>query len=185
MEGYKVLGVDEHASMDVVRKAYEKKVEEFKREIQDPKKLKKYLKYFDKAYEEIKEDKEKFENEETVFMSTKDIQSKGYFDSEKREREFEEEEKIEEKRLFFEEWDDDDFEDYEEEKTERRTVARSTSSNRNQSQRRNVTPNSKIQKRPTSAPKKKVVKKKEKLSVSIIDAILKPLNKLDEYFKEL
>ena len=58
MEHYKILGVDEKSSMEEVKRAYENKVNEYREIIKDEKRLKSFIKEFDKAYEEIKKEKE-------------------------------------------------------------------------------------------------------------------------------
>ena len=59
MEHYKILGVDENASMEEIKKAYEDKVNKFKEEIEDERKSRSFIKVFDEAYEKIKEEIEK------------------------------------------------------------------------------------------------------------------------------
>ena len=54
MENYKILGVDENASIEEIERAYKNKVNEFKSEIKDERRAKAFIKIFDKAYEEIK-----------------------------------------------------------------------------------------------------------------------------------
>lgn len=58
MENYKILGIDENASIEEVRQAYENKVNEIKKEIVDERRAKAFIKVFDKAFEEIKAEKE-------------------------------------------------------------------------------------------------------------------------------
>lgn len=58
MESYKILGVDENSSMEEVKRAYEDKVSKFKEDIKDEKRVKAFIKEFDKAYEEIKRERE-------------------------------------------------------------------------------------------------------------------------------
>lgn len=53
MEHYKVLGVNEKASMEEIKEAYESKVNKFKVDIKDEKRLKEFVKVFDKAYQQI------------------------------------------------------------------------------------------------------------------------------------
>ena len=43
MNYYKVLGIEENASQDEIRQAYEKQVNTFKKEVKDQKRLKKFL----------------------------------------------------------------------------------------------------------------------------------------------
>lgn len=59
MENYKILGVDENASMEEIDRAYENKVNEIKKEIVNEKRAKAFIKVFNKAYEEIKLEREK------------------------------------------------------------------------------------------------------------------------------
>lgn len=62
MEHYKILGIDENASMEEVKRAYENKVNQFKEDIKDEKRLKSFIKEFNKAYEEIIKEREKGES---------------------------------------------------------------------------------------------------------------------------
>lgn len=66
MEHYKILGVDKNASMEEITKTYEDKVNKFKEEIEDEKRVKSFIKVFDEAYEKIKEEREKNQNQQTV-----------------------------------------------------------------------------------------------------------------------
>ncbi|WP_291650964.1 molecular chaperone DnaJ [Clostridium sp.] len=59
MEQYKILGVDENASIEEIKIAYENKVNKLKEEVSDEKRAKAFIKVFDKAYEEIKLEREK------------------------------------------------------------------------------------------------------------------------------
>lgn len=68
MEHYKILGVDKNASMEEITKAYEYKVNKFKEEIEDEKRVKSFIKVFDEAYEKIKEEREKNQNQQTVII---------------------------------------------------------------------------------------------------------------------
>ncbi|WP_346929025.1 hypothetical protein [Clostridium sp.] len=68
MEHYKILGVDENASMEDIRKAYEDKVNKFKEEIKDERRAKSFIKVFDEAYEKIKEEREKNKNQQTMII---------------------------------------------------------------------------------------------------------------------
>ncbi|WP_411170257.1 molecular chaperone DnaJ [Clostridium sp. MB05] len=65
MEQYKILGVDENASMEEIKIAYENKVNKLKEEIKDERRAKAFIKVFDKAYEEIKFEREKNQYKET------------------------------------------------------------------------------------------------------------------------
>lgn len=71
MEHYKILGVDENASMEEIKKAYEDKVNKFKEDIEDERKARSFIKVFDEAYEKIKEEREKNKNQQTVIMDNK------------------------------------------------------------------------------------------------------------------
>lgn len=53
MEHYKILGVNENASIEEIKEAYESKVNKFKVDIKDEKRLTEFVKVFDKAYQEI------------------------------------------------------------------------------------------------------------------------------------
>lgn len=53
MNYYKVLGIEENASQDEIRQAYEKQVNTFKKEVKDQKRLKKFLDLFKEAYDEL------------------------------------------------------------------------------------------------------------------------------------
>lgn len=66
MEHYKILGVDKNASMEEITKAYEDKVNKFKEEIEDEKRVKSFIKVFDEAYEKIKEEREKNKSQQTM-----------------------------------------------------------------------------------------------------------------------
>jgi cation transport ATPase len=68
MEHYKILGVDENASMEEIKKAYEDKVNKFKEEIEDERRAKSFIKVFDEAYEKIKEEREKNKSQQTVII---------------------------------------------------------------------------------------------------------------------
>ncbi len=68
MEHYKILGVDENASMKEIKKAYEDKVNKFKEEIEDERRAKSFIKVFDEAYEKIKEEREKNKSQQTVII---------------------------------------------------------------------------------------------------------------------
>lgn len=121
VEEYKILGVDEHAAMDDVKKAYEDKVKKFSEEIQDPRKLKKFINLFDKAYEAIKEEREKIQNDETVFMKISDIEAKSYLkNNESYNEDYEDYDYEDEDEYYEDEFQDDDFEDYEEDITSKR-----------------------------------------------------------------
>ena len=75
MESYKILGIDENASMEEVRQAYENKVNEIKKEIINEKRAKAFIEVFDNAYEEIKVEKEKIQSQETTVINIKKINS--------------------------------------------------------------------------------------------------------------
>ena len=51
MEHYKILGVDENATMEEIKEAYDNKVKQFKEEIKDERRAKKFIEVFDKAYD--------------------------------------------------------------------------------------------------------------------------------------
>ena len=68
MEHYKILGVDENASMEEIKKAYEDKVNKFKEEIEDERKARSFIKVFDEAYEKIKEEREKNKSQQTAII---------------------------------------------------------------------------------------------------------------------
>ena len=53
MDHYKVLGVDENASMEEIKKAYEDKCKKFKYEIKDERRARDFINLFDKAYDEL------------------------------------------------------------------------------------------------------------------------------------
>lgn len=114
MKHYRILDVDENASMKEVKRAYENKVNKFKEDIKDEIILKKFIKTFDKAYEEIKAERQANQNEETVLMNAKQVDSKEYlkssFDRGNRSKY-------------------DDFEDYEEEVLVSREKKKSSSKN--------------------------------------------------------
>lgn len=65
MEQYKVLGVDENASMEEIKIAYENKVNKLKEEVKDERRAKAFIKVVNKAYEEIKFEREKNQHKET------------------------------------------------------------------------------------------------------------------------
>ncbi|OOM10419.1 DnaJ domain-containing protein [Clostridium saccharobutylicum] len=50
---YKLLGVEENASKEEIREAYEKQVEKIKKEVVNEKRLNQFLKIFDEAYEAL------------------------------------------------------------------------------------------------------------------------------------
>lgn len=68
MEHYKILGVDKNATMEEITKAYEKKIKEFKTDINDEKRAKAFIKIFDKAYEDIKLERESHQTDNSVVM---------------------------------------------------------------------------------------------------------------------
>lgn len=68
MEHYKILGVDKNATMEEVTKAYEKKISEFKKDINDEKRAKAFIKVFDKAYEDIKLERSRLHANNTMVM---------------------------------------------------------------------------------------------------------------------
>lgn len=78
MECYKVLGVDENATMEEVKEAYENKVKQFREEIKDEIRVKKFIEVFDKAYEEIKLERENIQNQQTMIMNINDTDLKDY-----------------------------------------------------------------------------------------------------------
>ena len=65
MEQYKILGVDENASMEEIKIAYENKVNKLKEEVKDERRAKAFIKVLNKAYEEIKFEREKNQYKET------------------------------------------------------------------------------------------------------------------------
>ncbi len=75
MESYKILGIDENASMEEVRQAYENKLNEIRKEILNEKRAKAFIEVFDKAYEEIKIEKEKIQSQETTVINIRKINS--------------------------------------------------------------------------------------------------------------
>lgn len=72
MEHYKILGVNENASMEEIKEAYESKVNKFKVDIKDEKRLKEFVKVFDKAYQEILLEREKNQNKQTRVIEGRD-----------------------------------------------------------------------------------------------------------------
>lgn len=70
MENYKILGVDESSSMEEIRQAYENKINEIKKEIVDERRAKAFIKVFDKAYEEIKLERERNLNNEILINNS-------------------------------------------------------------------------------------------------------------------
>lgn len=68
MEHYKILGVDKNATMEEITKAYEKKISEFKNDINDERRAKAFIKVFDKAYEDIKFERAKLQENNTIVM---------------------------------------------------------------------------------------------------------------------
>ena len=76
MENYKILGVDESASMEEVRRAYENKVKEYSENIKDEKRAKAFIKVFDKAYEEIKLERSRNQYQQTMIMNSKEVDSR-------------------------------------------------------------------------------------------------------------
>lgn len=78
MECYKVLGVDENATMEEIKEAYENKVKQFIEEIKDERRAKKFIEVFDKAYEEIKLERENIQNQKTMIMDVNDITLENY-----------------------------------------------------------------------------------------------------------
>lgn len=75
MEQYKILGVDENATMEEIKEAYDNKVKQFKEEIKDERRAKKFIEVFDKAYEEIKLEREKNQNQQTMIIDFKGTDS--------------------------------------------------------------------------------------------------------------
>lgn len=75
MEQYKILGVDENASMEEIRIAYENKINKLREEVRDERRVKAFIKVFDKAYEEIKLQREK-NNYQEAFV--KDINKNNF-----------------------------------------------------------------------------------------------------------
>lgn len=73
MDHYKVLGVDENASMEEIKKAYEDKCKKFKYEIKDERRARDFINLFDKAYEEIKVERLKQQNQETILINQEKI----------------------------------------------------------------------------------------------------------------
>ena len=78
MECYKVLDVDENATMEEIKEAYENKVKPFREEIKDERRAKKFIEVFDKAYEEIKLERENTQNQQTMIMNINDTALKNY-----------------------------------------------------------------------------------------------------------
>ncbi|MDV4149423.1 molecular chaperone DnaJ [Clostridium sp. AL.422] len=78
MEKYEILSVDENSSMEEIRQAYENKVNEIKKEIVDERRAKAFIKVFDKAFEEIKLEKEKIQNQETMLINFKNTNLDNY-----------------------------------------------------------------------------------------------------------
>ena len=78
MECYKVLDVDENATMEEIKEAYENKVKQFREEIKDERRAKKFIEVFDKAYEEIKLERENTQNQQTMIMNINDTALKNY-----------------------------------------------------------------------------------------------------------
>ena len=65
MDYYNILGIDENASQEEIRQAYEKQVKKFKEEIKDEKRAEKFLRLFDEAYEALREKEEiRIENDD-------------------------------------------------------------------------------------------------------------------------
>ncbi len=73
MENYKILGVDENASMEEIKRAYENKVKEYRENIKDEKRATAFIKVFDKAYEEIKLERENNQYQQTMIMDRKEV----------------------------------------------------------------------------------------------------------------
>ena len=53
MNYYKVLGIEENATQEEIRQAYEKQVKLFKLEVKDEKRLDKFLDLFKEAYDAL------------------------------------------------------------------------------------------------------------------------------------
>lgn len=84
MEKYKILGVDENASMEEVKRAYRNKVKEYRENIKDEKRATTFIKVFDRAYEEIKLEREKNQYQQTMIIDSKEIYSRQNLDSDNR-----------------------------------------------------------------------------------------------------
>lgn len=85
MEKYRILGVDENASMEEVKRAYENKVREYRDNIKDEKRAMAFIKVFDKAYEEIKLEKEKNQYQQTRVIDRKEVEARQNSDSNEEE----------------------------------------------------------------------------------------------------
>ncbi|NYC30879.1 DnaJ domain-containing protein [Clostridium saccharobutylicum] len=73
---YKLLGVEENASKEEIREAYEKQVEKIKKEVVNEKRLNQFLKIFDEAYEalnNLEENKLKDQNP-TLIRNPQEVQ---------------------------------------------------------------------------------------------------------------
>jgi cation transport ATPase len=73
---YKLLGVEENASKEEIKEAYEKQVEKIKEEVVNEKRLKQFLKMFDEAYEALNSmEKNTLKDENaTIIMKPQEVQ---------------------------------------------------------------------------------------------------------------
>ena len=53
MNYYKVLGIEENATQEEVKEAYNRQVEKFREEVKDEKRLEKFLAFFKEAYDAL------------------------------------------------------------------------------------------------------------------------------------
>lgn len=73
---YKLLGVEENASKEEIKEAYEKQVEKIKEEVVNEKRLKQFLRMFDEAYEALNSmEKNTLKDENaTIIMKPQEVQ---------------------------------------------------------------------------------------------------------------
>ena len=77
MNYYKVLGIEENATKEEIKKAYDKQVQTFREEVKDEKRLEKFLDLFKEAYDAlnyqeniVQEQQEEIFDEEEVKTAT-------------------------------------------------------------------------------------------------------------------
>lgn len=84
MEHYKILGVDKNATMEEITKAYENKISEFKRDINDERRAKAFIKVFDKAYEDIKLERASLKANNTMVSGVDEFNTLQHFDKDQK-----------------------------------------------------------------------------------------------------
>lgn len=73
---YKILGVEQNASKEEIKVAYEKQVEKLKKEVVNEKRLNQFLKIFDEAYDALSglEENQLIDENVTLIMNSQEVQ---------------------------------------------------------------------------------------------------------------